>query len=126
MKQTVKRVRSEEYVWPCTERDHAIVLSDSRHIPVEQSHDNETTLTVELYGKWYGLILYYPVTGEEGEMYEELDFGVLADYCNPYFSDHCPNPRAVERFAAAKGYYLDPLAYELIVGRWETEVGHYS
>lgn len=85
------------------------------------------TVTVEVASKWYGIYLATPVDEASG-MCEiaEWDFGVLEPFRCPgsgsYFVDHVPNPNAVRQFCAAKDYELDDLGFELIVGRWLTEV----
>ena len=52
-----------------------------------------------------------------------INFGVLGQHSkdeSPY-CDHAPNPRAVYRYAQARGYQLDNEAFEMIIGRWEIE-----
>lgn len=65
-------------------------------------------LTVELYEKWYALQLL-----DENGGVSEVEF--------PEFRDHCPDPVAVQLLAVREGYYMDPLALEMIIGRWELE-----
>lgn len=79
---------------------------------------NYPRLTVELYPKWYGLILAAPKSTPV-----EIPFSVLEDFCgseSPYV-DHAPNPRAAAAYAEASGLEIDELAYELMIGRWEQE-----
>ncbi len=74
-------------------------------------------LTVECYCKWYELFLVCP------DAIVGINFGVLSQHSkdeSPY-CDHAPNPRAVYRYAQAKGYQLDNKAFEMIIGRWEIE-----
>lgn len=74
-------------------------------------------LTVECYCKWYELFLVCPDT------IVGIDFGVLGQHSkdeSPY-CDHAPNPRAVYRYAQARGCQLDNEAFEMIIGRWEIE-----
>lgn len=86
-----------------------------------------TTLTIELAQKWYGLWLVTPVDADS-RMYrlDELHFGVLKEARgsteDPYAVDHVPNPAAVLLFCREKGYALDDLGFEMMIGRWETEV----
>lgn len=103
------------------------------------------TVTVEITSKWYGLWLVEPLgssssssvhrspsdekrstENEQRFRLTELDFGVLETYRCPgsgsYVVDHVPNPNAVRLYCADKGYELDDIGFELIVGRWETEV----
>lgn len=74
-------------------------------------------LTVECYCKWYELFLVCQNT------IVGIDFGVLSQHSKNEspFCDHAPNPRAVYRFAQARGYCLDNEAFEMIIGRWEIE-----
>ena len=85
-------------------------------------------LTVALSSKWYGLCLLR--TWREGVVHriavEELDFGVLEEIrqapFGPSLCDHVPNPAFVERLAQEKGWEIDDLGWELIVGRWHAEI----
>ncbi len=85
-------------------------------------------LTVELSSKWYGLCLLR--TWREGVVHriavEELDFGVLEEIrqapFGPSLCDHVPNPAFVERLAQEKGWEIDDLGWELMVGRWHAEI----
>lgn len=76
-------------------------------------------LTVELSTKWYELYLIQPDGKVEGVFFPTSD-----KYTS--FVDHVPNPIVVQEYAAAKGYYLDELAFDLIVGRWYNEVKDYN
>jgi hypothetical protein len=76
-------------------------------------------LTVENYLKWYGLELVMP----DGSV-EEIDYGILCDAAAlldviPHV-DHVPNPHVVV-FAAerSRGWRVDRVSYEVMVGRWE-------
>lgn len=78
-------------------------------------------LTVENYPKWYGFCLVMP-DGSVGE----VDFGslmALADEegCSPYV-DHVPNAALISGLAKRRGWVLDVCSYEMMVGRWESEV----
>lgn len=75
-------------------------------------------LTVEMVSKWYYLCLVHP----DNPMPEELSFGRLESFASPHAVDHCPNPKAVEAYAHDKGYLLDDIGFDLIVGRWRREV----
>jgi len=96
------------------------VLYSPRGIPLVWGSGHPkagAVLTVECYCKWYELFLVCP------DAIVGVDFGVLgmhskdeAPYC-----DHAPNPRAVYRYAQARGYLLDNVAFEMIIGRWEIE-----
>jgi hypothetical protein len=78
-------------------------------------------LTVAISEKWYELYLLLPNGRVEG-----LHFGHLDDLKyrreESAYVDHVPNPRAVERFARAKGYHIDPNALDMIRGRWRAEI----
>ncbi len=90
--------------------------------------EGETCLTVELAEKWYGLCLVR--ARKDGVLslleVEELDFGIFDELVEPplgpSFCDHVPSPLFVERLAEEKGWRLDPLASDLIVGRWHSEI----
>lgn len=75
-------------------------------------------LTVDLYVKWYSLHLVLPDGSVQRVTFGELE--PFADDVLPYV-DHTPNPTVVEKFAAAKGYDIDELAFEMMVGRWKIE-----
>lgn len=54
---------------------------------------------------------------------EAMPFPDEPEFCpgeSPYV-DHVPNPRVVAAWARSKGYDIDPLAYEMMIGRWEIE-----
>jgi len=82
---------------------------------------NVPVLTVENYSKWYGFCLVLP----DGSV-EEVDFGVLLPSADekgliPYV-DHVPNALLVPGMAESRGWVLDDCSYEMMVGRWESEV----
>lgn len=75
-------------------------------------------LTVELYSKWYSLVLLYPdgsctVAPFPGDEY--------APPGESAYRDHVPNPRAVMKYAKFHSIVLGERAIELIVGRWHLE-----
>jgi hypothetical protein len=73
---------------------------------------------VSLEEKWYGLLLQH----SNGHV-EEIPFPDMGNYSklgSPYI-DHTPNPRHVAFWAAQEGYRLDPVSFELLVGRWMLE-----
>ncbi len=79
------------------------------------------TITVDASEKWYRLFAMLPDgTVREIDFCTELDeprfCGDESAYC-----DHVPNPVAVQRYALTYGYEIDPLAFEIMVGRWEIE-----
>jgi hypothetical protein len=68
-----------------------------------------------MYPKWYSLYLVHP----NGDV-EEIEFP-------DGYVDHVPDPMAVAAYAESHDYEVDSLAYEMMVGRWETEVrGNYE
>lgn len=80
------------------------------------------TVTVEAYVKWYSLYLVRRVDDEF--LIEEVPFPDDIEFCKPNESayvDHVPNPYVVARWAAKHDYFVDELAMEAIVGRWEIE-----
>lgn len=89
---------------------------------LEQDHK---VLTVELTSKWYHLVLLW---GGDCHLigFDQFDAPEFRKEESAYL-DHAPNPMAVQRYAEAKGYHLDGLALELMIGRWELEYhNHYG
>lgn len=87
------------------------------------STDVRPLLTVELTQKWYTLWLL-----TDDCRREEVDFGWLDECANnldtqpsPYVN-HVPNPAVVEALAAREGWTVDPIALDLLYGRWAIEV----
>ena len=75
-------------------------------------------LTVELSYKWYCLYLV-----DQFGWFEEITFDKLeGTEEDPAFVDHVPHPNAVQDLAKKNGWHVDEVAYELMVGRWETEI----
>lgn len=75
-------------------------------------------VTVAFKTKWYGLTILHPEGGsEEVPFPDEFTRGVDG---SPYL-DHVPNPAHVASWAKRMGYDVDPLSWELIVGRWQIE-----
>lgn len=109
-------------------RGHLLAVSV---LPIAMS-----VLTVELYSKWYSLFLV-ELTAELSlvpspfkvsevafpEWGPGYDYPDLREWTSGYV-DHCPSPVAVMQLAKQKGWAIDELAMELIVGRWEMEVSH--
>lgn len=78
-------------------------------------------LTIENYPKWYGLELVMPDGTVEEVGFEELQ--ALADERGTYpYVDHVPDPTLVSALAERRGWMLDTVSYEVMVGRWESEV----
>ena len=81
-------------------------------------------LTVNNTTKWYCLYLVTPDGGGREVTFDELEPFVCSS--TAAYVDHVPNPHAVLEFATAMGYALHPIAYEMMIGRWETEaIGGY-
>lgn len=83
------------------------------HLPT----GDDIFITVAATSKWYKLYKLFS-NGKVGE----VDFPEDCPANESPFVDHVPNPNAVIQFCNANGYYLDPLALELLVGRWTLEV----
>jgi hypothetical protein len=85
---------------------------------------NQPLLSVAYYVKWYTFTLTHP----DGATHE-LDFGCLEEYTrageSPYV-DHVPNPAVVERMCESRGWELDELSHELLIGRWVLEALSYQ
>jgi len=80
---------------------------------------NSPLLTVELRQKWYSLVLVY-----SDETHEHISFPLVDEvpgFRGRAFSDHVPNPEFLRRYCALNNYLFDPLAEELITGRWVEE-----
>ena len=93
-------------------RNPLVYVGEVKKVPV---------LTVENSAKWYGFCLVLP----DGSV-EEVDFGVLLPSADekglvPYV-DHVPNALLVPGMAESRGWVLDARSYEMMVGRWESEV----
>lgn len=87
-------------------------------VPREQL--THATLTVTLETKWYGLYL----VANDGHPPAQISFKNLEEFCTgseSAFCDHCPNPNVVVRLAEAHKLDVDPLALEMMIGRWELE-----
>ena len=75
---------------------------------------NHPVLTCELHTKWYQLFLIHP----DGRV-EPADLDGLEDlWPGTVVGDHCWNPSALEYLAEARGWVIDPVAFDLIAGRW--------
>lgn len=97
-------------------------ICSPRGIPLVISCDpafleTNSLLTVELHGKWYSLFLIRP-----GRLVEAVPFPTeLCIHGATSYSDHVPNPCAVEEWAKAHKVQVDAMAMELMVGRWRIE-----
>lgn len=78
------------------------------------------TITVERYYKWYEMFLVSKddgvreITTEDWEKHANTFKGTT-------WGDHIPNPLFVKALAESNGWEIDPLSYEVIVGRWVIE-----
>lgn len=73
--------------------------------------------------KWYRM---YVDRGGLNEL-EAVEFDELERVCLPGQSpyvDHVPNPRVFVALAKAKGWEVDYLSLEKLIGRWELEACH--
>lgn len=76
-------------------------------------------LTVEAYCKWYSLYVVHP----DGT-FAKVPFADLEPYTPEGMSayvDHAPNPEAALEMATQRGWLLDPVAYDVMVGRFLVE-----
>lgn len=84
------------------------------------------TVTVELSTKWYGLYVVHPSSRVEKVSFEVLQEVKADPYGKPLegppFVDHVPNPAYVFAWADLRDLNVDELAYELLLGRWHSEV----
>jgi hypothetical protein len=92
-----------------SERGHPLLL---QRLP---RSGERPVVTVECYEKWYHLYLVYKI---HDELAVEATPFPEHDTLTPYI-DHVPNPAVVKAWAESKGYYLDELAYQMMIGRWE-------
>lgn len=99
---------------------HHLISKRGHKIIYTNSAMTDVVVTVELAEKWYGLILVPP---ESARGWEPMEVSFPdGDGVIPSFVDHVPNPVIVKLWAEKMNYYLDEIAYELMVGRWEIEV----
>lgn len=100
-----------------TRRGHELAYSNrylDTHPPV---------VCVEFYSKWYSVYIVFPDRANNDRP------GAIVEYAYPHdcpdgespFLDHVPNPKAIAKFAQEHGCLIDPLSWELMVGRWEIE-----
>lgn len=86
-----------------TKRGHQLIYNGVSDRPI---------VTVELYCKWYSLYLIQPN-------------GSVEEFIPPTeevsFKDDTFNPIELVQYALKMNYLIDDLAFELIIGRWETE-----
>lgn len=102
-----------------TPRGHKLALVT---LPVEGA----CIVTVELYVKWYELWLVACAqdhwTLESVPLFHNEYEQIAARLGMSAAVDHVPNPEVVRAWCDEKGYELDALAEELMVGRWRLEV----
>lgn len=101
---------------------HVPVTEDGTPLALEPRPNGRDVpfVTVPMASKWYWLFVLHP----DGRLVKH-DFGVLEGFepkGQPYFVDHVPNPHAVDGWARSMGYYVDDVAMDMLVGRWEIEV----
>lgn len=99
-----------------------------RHLRDAVAPHERTVLTCELWGKWYAL---YIVTPRGGVLQADLrDIEDFAESNETAVGDHCWNPAVLLRLAQARGWDIDDLSWDLIVGRWvndhENRYGEFS
>ena len=99
-------------------------LLSPRNIPLVITIETRPLITVEYYMKWYSLFCVGRI-GDADVIEGLVQFDALEEYAlsnESAFVDHVPNPRVVERYAEALCIEIDPMALELIWGRWMIEV----
>lgn len=99
----------------------AVVATQKGLLSAGLEHE-KGVLTVKATTKWYSLHRIYRSLGRVHS--KAVSFGELDYFTFPgesAYRDHAPNPNVVARMAAAKDWVLDPLAAEVIVGRWALE-----
>lgn len=94
----------------------------SRHgnLLVAQKRVVVPTLTVENDSKWYEIYLIEPLDRARPYLYEEY-LEVAERFPGTVWGDHVINPDFVQFLAEEKGFHIDAVSYEVIVGRWVTE-----
>lgn len=78
-----------------------------------------SVLTVEAYCKWYSLYVAHPDGSFSKVPFTELE-AYVPEGMSAYV-DHAPNPEAALELATARGWLLDPVAYDAMVGRFLEE-----
>ena len=81
-------------------------------------------ITVPLVSKWYHLLLTRegitcPLPFEDIEVTVGRNWNWADD--GSVVGDHIVHPKAVRMYASLKGFHVDDLSYELLVGRWVLE-----
>ena len=97
-------------------------LSEHGHSLIFQGEPwKAPVVTVENYLKWYTLYLVMPDREIRSLEYTAL---ILPENFKDQilFLDHVPNPRAVAYTASQRNFFVDPVSFEAIVGRWQLEV----
>ena len=105
----------EEFNLPVTPRGIEILVWSSGSLAAPPS----PTLTVTATQKWY----CFHRVDTDGTI-REVPFSELEGFSKEYapYADHVPYPPAVEWLVESKGWQVDPLALELMHGRWQLEV----
>jgi len=106
-----------------TSSEYTVRISD-RSLPLAYTAPLRAcpTVTVEIYDKWYSM--YVVMT--DGEVRKSQSFDEWHEACEsvvgvPYV-DHVFNPQLAKDFAKLIGGKVCPMSYEMMVGRWETDV----
>lgn len=84
---------------------------------------DKAILTVEQYDKWYNLYLIYPdkqILAVESNTVIWMQ--AMEEFEGVSVLNHCFNPEFIDLLIKKANVEMDPLAYELIVGRWTIEV----
>ena len=97
--------------------EYSIRFSE-RGIPLIYMYDadeNLPILTAEHYSKWYTLYLIKP-----DNTIEKIDPYMIDD--NIRYCDNVWHPDDIREFAENNNLLMDELFYEMLVGRWTTEI----
>jgi len=70
--------------------------------------------------KWYEFALELPDGNLTTVEFDELEAYAAGLGVSPYV-DHVPNPIVVGRMCDARGWDIDPISHELMIGRWVLE-----
>ena len=115
----IPKEEAEEYYVNRNTDTYKIYLSE-RNIPlifIRKAEDNITTpvLTAELSSKWYTLYLIHP----NGSV-EAIDPNIEDD--DVRYIDNLWHPEDLVKFCEKRGYGIDELFYEMLLGRWMNEI----
>jgi hypothetical protein len=85
---------------------------------VDTPNHSSKLLTVELYHKWYELVLLNPDGSTEVIPFPDDKYAPRGESA---YRDHVPNPRAVQQYAEEHDLEIGEFALELMIGRWHID-----